>query len=145
MGARCHFAYRDPTRFPGDDVTTVGDIHLGLVIGSFDAPTLVNRIQLGMQRPAEHMKRQFSDFGTNRKHSRVPYHQRVSKSGKRIAWDPNLLLNRITRQPDFRLQRMKPNPIEALISCNTKPGYDQFECDAESCFRVPSTSRNQPR
>ena len=72
MGAGGNFTDDHAAGGPGDHVTAVGDIDLCFVVASFNPPTLVDRIELGMQRTAEHVKRQFGNFGTDRKHNRIP-------------------------------------------------------------------------
>jgi hypothetical protein len=53
---------------PGDEVAGTGDIELGLVIASLDGAGLVDLEQLGVQRPPKELKRQFRNFGPDRKH-----------------------------------------------------------------------------
>ena len=72
MGTGGDFAYRCAAGVPCNHVTTVGDINSSLVVTAFDFPCLVNRVQLGMERPAEGMKRKFRNFGANRKHKAIP-------------------------------------------------------------------------
>jgi hypothetical protein len=53
-------------------MTTVGDIDSRFVVRPLDLARLVNRVQLGMERSAECVKREFRDFGSDRKHEAIP-------------------------------------------------------------------------
>ena len=72
MGTGGHFAKSYTAAVPGDDVTTIGDVNLSFIVTAFNTPRLVDRIKFWMQRPAKYLKRQFGNFGSDRKHNGVP-------------------------------------------------------------------------
>ena len=57
-------------RVPGDHVPAIGNIDLRVIRTSLNAAGAMNPVQLGVERPAENVKRKFGDFGANREHWR---------------------------------------------------------------------------
>ena len=57
MGTRCDFADDHASAQPCDHVTAVGDVNLRFVITALNLSAFVDRIQLGMKRPAEDVER----------------------------------------------------------------------------------------
>ena len=49
MGARCNLTDCHASAIPRDDMTAIGNINLGLETRSLNTPTLVNRVEFGMQ------------------------------------------------------------------------------------------------
>jgi hypothetical protein len=57
MSTGGHLAKDNTASVPGDHVTTVGDVNLCMVITSFDSSALVERVEFGMERSTEDVKR----------------------------------------------------------------------------------------